>query len=109
MREGIIIPNCTDIVQHCSKSGVLENIDLKDTWFTTDLEEDPSKTPRHEPILLLRITIQHSLNFMYNIVWPKSERLPLNGTNVQFPRKSETHQNERNSGFLDNHPMRPEE
>ena len=25
------------------------NIDIKDTWFTTDLEKNPSETPSHEP------------------------------------------------------------
>ena len=30
------------------QSGAPENIDLKDTWFTTDPEEDPRKTPSHE-------------------------------------------------------------
>ena len=38
MREGTIPPNCTDIVQLISYRGVLENIDLNDTWFTPDLE-----------------------------------------------------------------------
>ena len=27
------------------------NIDLKDTWFTPDLEEDPTKTPINDPII----------------------------------------------------------
>ena len=49
MREGKIPPNWTDLVQRSSKIGSLDNSDLKDTWFTPDLEEDTSKNPRHEP------------------------------------------------------------
>ena len=49
MREGTIIPNWTDIVQRISQRGALENIDIKDTWFTPDLEEYTRKTQRHEP------------------------------------------------------------
>ena len=51
IREGTIPPNWTDLVQHSSKSGAPENIELKDTWFTPDLEEDPRKTPTHVPIV----------------------------------------------------------
>ena len=49
MREGTISKNWKDILQRISQSGALENIDLKDTWFTPDLEKDPSKTPTHMP------------------------------------------------------------
>ena len=50
MREGTIPPNWTNIVQLISQSGALENIYLKDTWFTLDLDKYPSKLPSHEPI-----------------------------------------------------------
>ena len=49
MREVTIPPNWTDIVQHSSQSGAPENIDLKDTWLTPDLEESPRETPNHVP------------------------------------------------------------
>ena len=43
MREGTIPPNWTDLVQRSSQSGTTENIELKNTWFTTYHEEDNSK------------------------------------------------------------------
>ena len=49
MREGKITPNGTDLVQDSSQRIASENIDLKDTWFTPDLLEDPRENPRHEP------------------------------------------------------------
>ena len=39
MREGIIPPNRTDIVQRISNISAMDNINLKDTWFTPYLEE----------------------------------------------------------------------
>ena len=48
MREGKILPNWKYLVQRISQSGSQENIDLKDTWFTPDLEEDPRKPPSQE-------------------------------------------------------------
>ena len=53
-REGKISPNWTDLVQHISQSGVPENIDLKDTWFTPDPEEDPSKPPSPDTSIALK-------------------------------------------------------
>ena len=44
MREGTILTNWTDLVKLISKSGAPDNIDLKDTWFTPNLEEDPKGT-----------------------------------------------------------------
>ena len=41
--EGKITPNWTDIVQYIPQSGAPDNIDLKYTWFTSDLEENPRK------------------------------------------------------------------
>ena len=38
-------------MQLSSQSSALENIDLKDNWFTPDLEEDPRKTPSHKMIV----------------------------------------------------------
>ena len=32
-------------MQCFSQSGATDNIDLKDTWFTTDIEEHPRETP----------------------------------------------------------------
>ena len=49
MREGTIPPNWTDLVHRISQSSAPDNIDLKDIWFTPDLEEDPSESPSHEP------------------------------------------------------------
>ena len=49
MREVKILPNWTDLLQHSSQSGALENINLKDTWFTTDIEKYPRETPTHMP------------------------------------------------------------
>ena len=41
-----------DLVQCSSKSGALDNIDFKDTWFTRDIEEYPIKAPTHVPRVL---------------------------------------------------------
>ena len=49
MREGKIPQNWTDIVQLSSQIGEPDNINLKDNWFTPDLEEDPRETPNHKP------------------------------------------------------------
>ena len=53
MREGTMPPNWTYIVQRRSQSGALDNIDLGNTWFTPDIEEDPIETPIHEPSVAL--------------------------------------------------------
>ena len=34
-------------MQRISQSGTQDNIDLKDTWFTPDLEEYPIENPTH--------------------------------------------------------------
>ena len=52
-REDTIPPHWTDIVKCISQSGAPENIELKDTWFTPDLEEDPSEIPSHEPSIAI--------------------------------------------------------
>ena len=49
MRECTILQNCTYLVQHSAQSSATENIDLKDTWFTPDIEEYPRETPSHDP------------------------------------------------------------
>ena len=36
-------------MQRRSQIGASDNIDLKDTWFAPDLEEDPRETPNHDP------------------------------------------------------------
>ena len=51
MREGTTPPNLTDLVQHSSQHGALDNIVLRDNWFTKDIEEYTSKTPTHVPIV----------------------------------------------------------
>ena len=51
MKKGTIPQNCTYLVQRISQIGALDNIDLKDNWFTPDIDEDPSKNPSHEPIV----------------------------------------------------------
>ena len=47
MSESKIPPNWTYRVQYNSQSGAQEKIDLKYTWFTPDIEEDPRKPPTH--------------------------------------------------------------
>ena len=49
IRKDTIPPNWTDIVKFRSQSGATENINLRDNWFTPDLEEHPSKTSSNEP------------------------------------------------------------
>ena len=53
MREDTIPPNCTDLVQRSSQSGKPEIIDLKDTWFTPDIEEHPRETLGHNTSVAL--------------------------------------------------------
>ena len=60
MREGKIPKNWTDLVQHSSQSGAPGNIELKYTWFTPYLEEDPSKTPTH----VLRVSPENIMNII---------------------------------------------
>ena len=38
MREVTILPNWTELVQRSSQRGAYENINLNDTFFTTDLK-----------------------------------------------------------------------
>ena len=49
MREVKIPPSWTYIVHCISQSFKPYNVDLKDTWFTPDLEKDTNKTPSHDP------------------------------------------------------------
>ena len=49
MREGTITPNLIDLMQNRSQRNIPDNIILKDTCFTTDLEEVPRKKPNHKP------------------------------------------------------------
>ena len=65
MREVTIYPNWTDIVQRISQIGTPDNIDLKDTWFTTDLEEYPIESPSHEPSIA-----SENINNMLNLSQP---------------------------------------
>ena len=58
MREGTIPPNWIDIVQCSSQSSAMDNIDLKDTWFTPDIKEDTIETPRHK----LRVVPENNNN-----------------------------------------------
>ena len=43
--------NLTDIIQRSLQIVAPDNIDHKDTWFTTDLKEDPRKTTSHKTSL----------------------------------------------------------
>ena len=36
-------------MQRRSQSGAMENIYIKDNWFTSDIAESPSETPSQEP------------------------------------------------------------
>ena len=38
-------------MKRSSHRGTPEDIDLKDTWFAPDPEEDPRETPSHDPIV----------------------------------------------------------
>ena len=51
MREVTIPPNWTDIGKSSSQRYSQKDIDLKDTWFNTYLEENPREYPSHEPIV----------------------------------------------------------
>ena len=55
MREGTITPKRTYLVQQISQIGSLENNYLNGIWLPPDLEENPSKTPKHEPIAIPKI------------------------------------------------------
>ena len=48
IREGKIPPIWKYFVQIISKRVAPDNIDLKDTWFTPDIEEDIRKNLRNE-------------------------------------------------------------
>ena len=48
-RKYTINQNCTVLVKRSSQIGAQKNIGLKDTWFTSDLEEDTSEIPSHNP------------------------------------------------------------
>ena len=67
MREVTITPNWTYILQRSSHSGAMDNIDLKNTCFTTDIDEDPRKNPSHKT----------SVAPEYKEVRPARERLSL--------------------------------
>ena len=50
MTEDTVTPNWKYIFQHISQNGAPDNIELKNNWFTLDLEEDPRKIRRHKVI-----------------------------------------------------------
>ena len=75
VREDTIPPNWTDLVQRRSQSGAQDNIDLKDTCFTPDLEEYPIKTPNHVPIVTLEIPVVEGASVSEAIKRPVSERV----------------------------------
>ena len=50
MMEGGKTPNWTDLVQHISQRVAPDNIDPKDTWFNSYIEEYPRKKS-HDPIV----------------------------------------------------------
>ena len=47
-------------MQHISQIVAPENIDLKNTWFTPDLEKDPRKALTHMP----RVTPETNINII---------------------------------------------
>ena len=49
MREVTILPNWKELVRCTSQIGAPENINLKDTWFTQNVEEYTSKPPSQDP------------------------------------------------------------
>ena len=57
IREVTIPPNWSDLVQCRSQSGAQENIELKDTWFTTYIDEDHTETPTHVPRVTPKIPV----------------------------------------------------
>ena len=91
MREGKIPPNSTYLVQRISQSGVPDNIYLKDTWFTTDIEEytrkplinEPSVSPDNNNITLTSPQyephVQESTAIERAPVYEVIERLSSNG------------------------------
>ena len=42
MRSGTIPPNWVDLVKRSTQDATPENYDASATWFSPDLEEDPS-------------------------------------------------------------------
>ena len=63
MREGTMPPNWKHIVRLISQSVALDYIDLKDTWFTPDLEEDPSGNPNRVP----RVAPENNINMITSL------------------------------------------
>ena len=86
IREVKIPPKWIDLVQCRSQSGAPENIDLRDTLSTPDLEEYTRKLQVTSWSSLQRIIIRHprrhSPKLTYKRVHPARERLHLNCTNV---------------------------
>ena len=60
MREGTIPPNGIDFVQRISQIGAPDHIDLRDTWFTTYLDEYTRKTPTQ----VLRVAPENNRNMI---------------------------------------------
>ena len=89
-RERKIPPNWTDLVQHISKSGSQENIDLRDTWFTPDLEENPIETPTHVPRVTPESLVSEGAPVSEVIKHPVSERVQniSNLSKVCFAKQS---------------------
>ena len=58
MREDTIPPNWTYLVKSSPQSSAPEKIDLKDTWFNIDLEEDPKENTSH----ITRVAPENSRN-----------------------------------------------
>ena len=67
--------NWTDFVKCSSQSGAPDNMDLKDSWFTPDIEEDPSDNPTQVP----RVTPESNINIITSLqpVQPAQES-PVN-------------------------------
>ena len=52
IREVTIPPSLIDLAKQISQSDATENIELKDIWFTPDLEDDTRETPRKQPSVI---------------------------------------------------------
>ena len=83
IRECKITPNWTYLVQCISQSGAPDNIDLKDTWLTPNIEEDTSYTPSDEPSVfpnnnnIMLTSLQPVLHVLHVQAIPSNEGVPV--------------------------------
>ena len=90
MREGKIPPNWKYLVQHISQSGSQDNIDLKDTWFTPYIKEDPIENPTDDPRVTPEITVSEGVLVSEVIKHPfsKGVQKTSNLPKVRFAQQS---------------------